>query len=1041
MDTNKPNIDFDVFLRIFERNKKQSHAFLLGAGCSISSDIPSASSCIWDWKKILYLSNNTNVNPKYLNANTENAQREIQRWCDQQVDYPPLNDPSEYSFYVEKAYPFEVDRRAYFEGLFANKRPNIGYQLLIFLYKTQTVKSVWTTNFDNLTTIAATNQHVDAYPVTIENKEDIYNELIRTGGLIYVALHGDYKFSKLKNTEKELYKQESVFVKAMTQHLSEKHLIVMGYSGRDKSLMNALEKVYSERGAGRLFWLGIDEKPNGSVLNLIEKARQSGREAYYVQSPGFDEAMLRMALLSFRGDDKFGNELLSLLQNTNTPINNTSTPFKVNKNGCIIKYAATNVFPVTPPKYCYTFRINTPNGVKEWDFVRTRIKGQHIIAKTFGGKIYALASQDIIYKLFGKFIVDDPQLLQITPDVYKTIPVIKPLLRKALIFSLSKKTELCSNLDRNIIWDSKLSYSNTAGVYEGIHIKLGNSMTSYLLLAISPIAYVDDESTLSKIDKQNVCKHYSDSLNKSNYHNKIEFWKSRIFKGVHSSFSFSTSNEEPKFTISNVNAYCDVYGDGTSAVKDKSFNDKREIFSGIKIREPQLSFSSKNRTYCTDINPMKGLQEYLPFDLPTFAITPPSINVRVICPVSFTEKLYIFLSKLISGGIKPRYNDYTPEYKGFYNAYKVNLNIPSAGDKSRWICCRDSQSDAFLLVQNICKTIDTLNEDCSNDVIIIFIPTIWSNLHTFTRNGINYDFHDYIKAHCAKNRITTQIIEEKTLNSNMLCEIYWWLSLALFVKSGRVPWSLNSLNTNTAYAGIGYSISHNCSAKEKITLGCSHLYDAQGQGLKFRLKKIDNPQFDRRNNPYLSQEEAFRLGLTIVELYRDSMSFSPSRVVIHKRTMFTQDEISGLSKALLPHLTELDLITIEEEHDFKLYRMGLSQPPIPETYPIQRGVCVPISDNQALIWTHGSVPSVIANREYYPGAKGIPLPIRLTRCYGNTSLEEIANEILSFTKINWNSFNYYSKMPATIETSNVVARIGSLLHHYNGNTFDYKYFI
>ena len=72
----------------------------------------------------------------------------------------------------------------------------------------------------------------------------------------------------------------------------------------------------------------------------------------------------------------------------------------------------------------------------------------------------------------------------------------------------------------------------------------------------------------------------------------------------------------------------------------------------------------------------------------------------------------------------------------------------------------------------------------------------------------------------------------------MECEILWWLSLALFVKFGRTPWTLGSLNEDTAYAGIGYSVQQN--QKNKIVVGCSHMYNSHGKGLSFRLKKIDN---------------------------------------------------------------------------------------------------------------------------------------------------------------------------------------------------------
>ena len=43
--------------------------------------------------------------------------------------------------------------------------------------------------------------------------------------------------------------------------------------------------------------------------------------------------------------------------------------------------------------------------------------------------------------------------------------------------------------------------------------------------------------------------------------------------------------------------------------------------------------------------------------------------------------------------------------------------------------------------------------------------------------------------------------------------------------------------------------------------------------------------------------------------------------------------------------------------------------------------------------------------------------------------------------MNCNSFNLYTKLPATIDTSNTLAQIGNLLKQYKGITYDYRYFI
>lgn len=53
----------------------------------------------------------------------------------------------------------------------------------------------------------------------------------------------------------------------------------------------------------------------------------------------------------------------------------------------------------------------------------------------------------------------------------------------------------------------------------------------------------------------------------------------------------------------------------------------------------------------------------------------------------------------------------------------------------------------------------------------------------------------------------------------------------------------------------------------------------------------------------------------------------------------------------------------------------------------------------------------------------------------------IATEILGLTKMNWNSFDLYSKLPATIQTSNEIARIGWLLNRFEGKTYDYRNFM
>ena len=111
-------------------------------------------------------------------------------------------------------------------------------------------------------------------------------------------------------------------------------------------------------------------------------------------------------------------------------------------------------------------------------------------------------------------------------------------------------------------------------------------------------------------------------------------------------------------------------------------------------------------------------------------------------------------------------------------------------------------------------------------------------------------------------------------------------------------------------------------------------------------------------------------------------------------------------------------------------------------FPISRGTCILTNKNSALLWTHGIVPSVRQNNyKFYLGGRSIPAPLKITKHYGDSNINTIASEILGLTKMNWNSFDLYSKLPSTIDSSNQIARIGKLLSRFEGKTYDYRLFI
>src|SRR5687768_15708659 len=111
--------------------RDRHYMLFLGAGTSISSGVPAANQCIWQWKLSLFLSQNPHVDPRILgSAALPHVQQRIQRWLDGQGIHPPLWSDDEYAHYAELCFPDPGDRQEYFRGLSRAAEPHLGYRLL-----------------------------------------------------------------------------------------------------------------------------------------------------------------------------------------------------------------------------------------------------------------------------------------------------------------------------------------------------------------------------------------------------------------------------------------------------------------------------------------------------------------------------------------------------------------------------------------------------------------------------------------------------------------------------------------------------------------------------------------------------------------------------------------------------------------------------------------------------------------------------------------------------------------------------------------------
>ena len=1044
-------LQLDEFLRSIKQNIDTPHSLLLGAGASIESGIPSATDCIWDWKREIYLSKNPGSIGNFDNSKSEAVRRVIQRWIDAQNIYPAENSVEEYSYFAEKAYPIADDRRKYFQHLVANHDPSLGYHLISLLALENIIKSVWTTNFDGLT-LKCAHQYSPLVPVeiTAATSERIYRGDVDKE-LLCIALHGDYKYGALKNTKQELDTQDGELVKALLHELTNRDLIVVGYSGRDQSLMDALTQVYSTRGAGKLFWCGYGSNIPSEVKTLIRTANQYDRAAFYIPTEGFDSTFYAIARHCMSENKEFLEKVDNIKKKLSITLEPRHSGF-IQLNGAVNKVVSTNAFPIAFPNQCYQFEVLLASDEKPWDFCKALGK-EDVMAVPYKNLVYAWGSKSVIEEVCKGKLKTNIELCPLSRASIAGNSTFRELLLKTLVRILAVSHGLGHSKDK--IWDTKevLKYrigARTVTAYSGVKLALLFDY-KYSYLTLVPSYMYADDVTLSSEERKQFADWFNARVNNGrpnlNANEYVVKWSKKIIGNTKFSANYPGRNTVRfSFAVVNYSALIGVSSGKRNSIQLPAAVPKRIVFSGTEYKDPTLRFcSASTHGIAEDFHPMRGLISNAPVDYAMDGgILHTAISVGVICPDKHERRFAQFISELNYRSQAKHNTDYLITFPGFYQAFKTGLDLPEP-NSGKWKQInasneQDIHKAAVEFGNAIIRKIDQLSAD-SVDVILIYIPRDYEIFTSYTDGTVKYDLHDYIKAYAAQKQVATQFVREKTIESDLHCQIMWALSLALYVKSGRIPWVINGIQADTAFAGIGYSVM-NAPTGSNVVVGCSHIYSSDGRGMKYKLSKIHDYSFDRKKNPYLSEEEAYRIGLNIKELFYKSFSELPKRVVVHKRTPFRRDEVKGLVESLSSAgVKNIELLEIIYEDNLKCFALNESCTRV-DGYPVRRGMCFPIDNNTMYLFTHGIAPSVISpNRKYFQGGKSVPLPLKVVKHYGSGDMAQIATEILGLSKMNWNSFGLYSKLPCTIESSNEIARIGWLLSQFEGTLYDYRYFM
>ncbi|MEW5717237.1 MAG: tetratricopeptide repeat protein [Chloroflexota bacterium] len=246
-------------------------AFFLGAGASVESRIPAANGMIRDFKRRI-------VEDECPDCFKTDAEKE--NWLTTQSWYD-ANNP--YGSLFVRCEPKEIGRQRYIEKLIEGCKPSVGYLMLANLFATGHINTIITTNFDDLVYSACTT-FTDIRPIVFAYGVLASEMRVTSPRPKILKLHGDFLYSKLKNTDEETRAQDPNMARQVAQVLNEYGLIVVGYSGGDKSVMDILDQI-SEK--NDLYWCVLrGESPNARVTQLLEA--KGGR---LIEIDGFD-AML-----------------------------------------------------------------------------------------------------------------------------------------------------------------------------------------------------------------------------------------------------------------------------------------------------------------------------------------------------------------------------------------------------------------------------------------------------------------------------------------------------------------------------------------------------------------------------------------------------------------------------------------------------------------------------------------------------------------------------------------------------------------------------
>lgn len=274
-------------------------AWFLGAGASAASGIPTGFAMIRDFKAQIFCQKNNLAKGDIDSADPVWIDR-IDAFFRRTAILPPEGDPEEYAKAFEAVYPEPRHRRQYISDAIAKGTPCFGHSVLGGLVAARKADCIFTTNFDHLVEDASQSANaaldsadqVKPTVAAIDSSGRARRCLNESDWPMIAKLHGDYQSSSIKNTSPELEKQDEEMRGVLVDSCQRFGLVVVGYSGRDASIMDALSSVLESTSPfpNGLYWVAPSpSRLMPDVRTFLERAASVGVDVSIVVCDTFDE--------------------------------------------------------------------------------------------------------------------------------------------------------------------------------------------------------------------------------------------------------------------------------------------------------------------------------------------------------------------------------------------------------------------------------------------------------------------------------------------------------------------------------------------------------------------------------------------------------------------------------------------------------------------------------------------------------------------------------------------------------------------------------